>query len=182
MFTNWRTLPWLVFASVPDSMPISDYLRNLRSKIGHDLVFMPAITAVVINDAGEILLQRARDDGKWYLIGGSVDPGEEPAETVVREVWEETGVHVVPERIVGVYCQPPVRYPNGDEVTYLSVSFLCRAVGGEAHVHDDESLEVRYYAPDKLPPLNPSHHLCVDLAFRPEPGAYFRFEQSEGAA
>ncbi len=158
---------------------ISEYLRNLRAKIGHDMVFMPAVTAVVVNDRREILLHRAKDDGEWYLIGGSIDPGEEPAETVVREVWEETGVEVQPERIVGVYCQPPTRYANGDEITYLSVSFLCRAIGGQPHVHDDESLEVRFYPLDHLPRLNASHRLCIELALRDAAQAYFRFNGSE---
>jgi 8-oxo-dGTP pyrophosphatase MutT (NUDIX family) len=162
-------------------MAISEYLRNLRAKIGHEMVFMPSITAVVFNDQGEVLLQRAKDDGQWYLIGGSVDPGEEPAETVVREVWEETGVDVVPERIIGVYCHPPTRYPNGDAITYLAISFRCTAMGGEPHVHDDESLEVCYFPLDNLPPLNDSHQLCLKLALRDDPQAYFRFSASKVA-
>ena len=35
---------------------------------------------------------RGKPDGVWALPKGNLDPGERPAETAVREVWEETGV------------------------------------------------------------------------------------------
>ena len=98
-------------------MPISEYLKNLRARIGHDVLLTPGVAAVIVNDRGEVLLQRRSDDGRWGLPGGAMEPGEEPAETLVREVREETALEVVPERIVGVYSGPDfrVRYGNGDE-------------------------------------------------------------------
>ena len=50
----------------------------------------------------------------------------------VREVWEETGLHVAPTRILGLYGGPEchVRYRNGDEVSYLMVVFEARVIGG----------------------------------------------------
>ena len=77
-----------------------------------------------------MLLQRAADDGKWYTVGGAVDPGEEAADAVVREVLEETGLNVVPERMIGVYTDPLAVYRNGDEVLYVSTCFACRVVAG----------------------------------------------------
>jgi 8-oxo-dGTP diphosphatase len=162
-------------------MSISDYLRNLRARIGHDMVLMPGVAAIVINAAGEILVERARDSGEWWLPGGAIDPGEEPADAAVREVWEETGVHVVPERVVATYSEPLARYPNGDQVLYVSVSFLCRPVSGEAHVHDEESLEVGYFAPGALPPLTPHDRLRLERALRNDPQAHFLLNgKSEG--
>jgi 8-oxo-dGTP pyrophosphatase MutT (NUDIX family) len=35
---------------------------------------------------------QGKPDGVWALPKGNLDPGESPAETAVREVWEETGV------------------------------------------------------------------------------------------
>jgi 8-oxo-dGTP pyrophosphatase MutT (NUDIX family) len=35
---------------------------------------------------------RGKPEGVWALPKGNLDPGERPAETAVREVWEETGV------------------------------------------------------------------------------------------
>ena len=155
-------------------MAISDYLRQLRTKVGHDLLHVPAVTGIVINEAGEVLLHRSRDDGNWYLIGGAMDPGEEPAEAVVREVREETGLIVVPERIVDVHSSPLVVYPNQDRVIYVGVAFRCRPVGGELRVADDESLEVKYFPADKLPTTLPEHHRrCVKCTFEAREAAVF---------
>ena len=51
-----------------------------------------------MNERGDVLLHQSADDGNWYLIGGGMDPGEQPADAVVREVLEETGLEVIPER------------------------------------------------------------------------------------
>jgi len=157
-------------------MPISPYMRELRAKVGHDMLLQPGVAAVIINAAGQVLLQRRSDNGQWGLPGGIMEPGEEPAETLVREIREETALEVVPERIVGVYGGPEfvVRYPNGDEAAILSVTFLCRPVAGEARVNDDESLEIRYFAPDALPEMPPRHRMRIEDALRNDPRARFR--------
>src|SRR2546430_13281565 len=136
-------------------MPISEYLRKLREKIGHDLLLLPSITAIVFNDRGEVLLQHNADAKRWCLIGGVIDPGENLADCAVREVKEEAGIDVTVERIVGVHARPLVTYPNGDKVLYVSTSFLCRAKTGVPRVCDDESLDMRYFALHELPELIP---------------------------
>lgn len=142
-------------------MGISDYLAGLRAKVGHDLLMLPSASGVVINDAGELLLERRSDDGRWSVPSGVIDPGEQPADAIVREVLEETGVHVVVERLAGV-AMHPVRYPNGDECQYLNLWFRCRPVSGAARVADDESLAVGWYAPDALPPLDDYERLRIE--------------------
>jgi len=146
------------------AMPIPDFVKALRARVGNDLLFLPGVCGIVIDDAGRVLLHRRADTGAWAVIGGLLDPGEEPADAVVREVREETGVEVVPERIVGVYRTPRVVLPNGDQVQSVVTVFRCRPVGGEARVNDDESLEVRYFSPDELPPLRPDHRLRIEHA------------------
>ncbi|MBS4104677.1 NUDIX hydrolase, partial [Tsukamurella paurometabola] len=49
----------------------------------------------------------------------------------------------------------PVHYPNGDVAQYLTLLFLCRYVDGEAHVADDESLEIAWFRPESLPAMSP---------------------------
>jgi 8-oxo-dGTP diphosphatase len=159
-------------------MPISPYLKSLREKIGHDLVLVPGVTALVFNDAREVLLHRSTDDGRWYTIGGAIDPGEEPAQAAVREALEETGLRVVPERIIGVYADPMVTYPNGDRVLYVNTCFLCRVVGGKLGVGDDESLELRYFPPHDLPELLPTHRHRIEQALKGDEKAYFSWKPS----
>jgi len=145
-------------------MPISPYLRTLREKIGHDLLLLPSVTAIVFNDRGEVLLQKSRDTNDWRLIGGVLDPQENPADCAVREVQEEAGIDVTVERIVGVHARPLVTYPNGDKVLYISTSFRCRGKAGTPRVCDDESLEMRYFALRDLPELIPIDRRLIDLA------------------
>jgi len=140
-------------------MPISLYLKNLRSHIGRDLVLMPAVAALVRNEAGHVLFQRRTDDGLWSLPAGSVDPGETPSQALVREVQEETGLLVEPTRVVGVFGGSSFRvcYSNGDVVEYTTIVFECCTLSGELGGLDDETAELRYFSSAERPPLNPEY-------------------------
>lgn len=135
-------------------MATPEFITSLRVSVGRQLLWLPGVTAVVFDDEGRVLLGRRTDNGKWSLIGGIPDPGEQPATCAVREVHEETAVHCVAERVVLVQALDPVVYPNGDVCQYMDITFRCRAVGGEARVNDDESLDVGWYAVDALPQLD----------------------------
>jgi 8-oxo-dGTP pyrophosphatase MutT (NUDIX family) len=141
-------------------MPISDYFLTLREKIGTDWILSPGASALIFNEAGEILLQERSDNGQWHLIGGAADPGEDPVDAVIREVYEETSLRVLPERLIGVYsgAENTVTYGNGDRVAYTITAFQCRIVEGEARVNDEESLQVRFFALDQLPDSLPYKH------------------------
>ncbi|MER5213060.1 NUDIX domain-containing protein [Streptomyces sp. NPDC002838] len=135
-------------------MATPDFIRTIRASVGHELLWLPGVSAVVFDDEGRVLLNRRTDTRTWSLIGGIPEPGEQPAACAVREVQEETGVHCVVERVLIVQALNPVTYDNGDVCQYMDISFRCRAVGGDARVNDDESLEVGWFAVDALPGLN----------------------------
>ncbi|MFE3267056.1 NUDIX domain-containing protein [Streptomyces sp. NPDC059215] len=135
-------------------MATPDFIRTIRASAGHQLLWLPGVTAVVLDDEDRVLLGRRSDTGKWSVIGGIPDPGEQPAACAVREVLEETAVHCVVERVVLVQALDPVTYANDDTCQFMDVTFRCRAVGGEARVNDDESLEVGWFPVDALPELN----------------------------
>ncbi|MBZ4018874.1 NUDIX hydrolase [Streptomyces purpurogeneiscleroticus] len=134
-------------------MATPDFIREIRATAGHQLLWMPGVSAIVFDDEGRVLLGRRVDNGRWSIIGGIPEPGEQPAVTAVREVLEETAVHCVPERVLLVEALEPVTYPNGDRCQFMDICFLCRATGGEARVNDDESLEVGWFELDALPPM-----------------------------
>ncbi|QLJ01908.1 NUDIX domain-containing protein [Streptomyces sp. NEAU-sy36] len=134
-------------------MATPDFIRTLRATAGRQLLWLPGVTAIVFDDEGRVLLGRRSDTRRWSVIGGIPEPGEQPADCAVREVHEETAVHCVPERIVLVQALQPVTYDNGDVCQYMDITFRCKAVGGEARVNDDESLEVGWFAVDALPDL-----------------------------
>src|SRR5580658_8496704 len=106
-------------------MGISPYIKHLREKIGNEMLLLPAVSAIIVDEQGRVLLHRASDDGKWYTIGGAMEPGEEPAAAAAREALEETGLIVEPVRVVAVQASPLVVYPNEDQVRYVGISFLC---------------------------------------------------------
>lgn len=136
-------------------MPIPEYVRIIREKIGTDLLWLPGVAAVVVNETGEVLLGRRADTGEWASIAGILEPGEQPAEAIVREIREEAGVETEVVDLLAVRTDEPVHYPNGDVAQYLTLLFLCRHVAGEAHVADDESLEIAWFHPESLPPMSP---------------------------
>ncbi|MFI0926476.1 NUDIX hydrolase [Streptomyces sp. NPDC021012] len=155
-------------------MGTPDFIRELRETAGHQLLFLPGVSAVVLDDRGRVLLGKRADNGLWAIVGGIVDPGEQPADAVVREVHEETAVRCVPERIVLVETlRKPVVYPNGDICQYMDVTFRCRTVGGEARVNDDESTEVGWFEVDELPEMKRFSYLRIEKALADEP-TWFR--------
>lgn len=157
-------------------MAIPDFLAELRAQVGHRPLWLSAVVAVVRDDDGRVLLARRADDGRWAPVGGILDPGEQPADGVVRECLEETGVEVVPELLASTSVTPEVTYPNGDVTQYLVLTFRCRAVGGEARVNDDESLEVGWFPLDALPPMIEAEHQRLRDALECTGPAFFTRE------
>ncbi|MFF0200346.1 NUDIX domain-containing protein [Streptomyces sp. NPDC005017] len=150
-------------------MPTPDFIRTLRASAGRQLLWLPGVSAVVLDDAGRVLLGQRADNHRWCVISGIPDPGEQPAECAVREVYEETGVRCVVERIVAVRSTKEVTYPNGDRCQFMDVTVRCRAVGGEAVVGDDESLAVGWFEVDALPPMTASQQFRIKQALSDEP-------------
>jgi 8-oxo-dGTP pyrophosphatase MutT (NUDIX family) len=136
-------------------MPISDYLKGLRARVGHDLVLVPSVTAIVYDAQGRILLARHAEKDLWVAPGGSIDPHEAPADAVAREAYEETGLVVTPVAVLGVYGGPAfqVTYGNGDRVSYVMTVFECAVAGGTPRPDGVETRELRYVAQDELAAL-----------------------------
>lgn len=138
----------------------TNYIRDIRQKIGNTLLMSSGMSALIFNDAGQILVERRLDDGLWNFPSGAYEIGEEPAEIVVREVYEETGLLVRPTRLVGVYGGHDfVRtYPNGDVVAYIGFVFVCEIVSGDLQLDSSESLELCWVDPLNLPEPFTEHH------------------------
>lgn len=154
-------------------MPTPEFILDLRAKVGHDMLWLPGVTAVVFDADGRVLLVKRADNGRWALVTGILEPGEQPAVGALREVQEETAVVAVAERLLSVTALPLVEYFNGDRTRYLDVAFRCRAVSGEARVNDDESVDVGWFALDQLPDLLDRHHEAIRDALAPDGMARF---------
>lgn len=106
----------------------------------------PRLAAGVIPvlDGKAALVRRAMDPsrGLWVFPGGYVDMGEDVAEAARREVWEETGLHVRLERLLGVYSR------TGDEV--VLIVYVGQVIGGDLTAGDEE-IEAAWFAAEALP-------------------------------
>jgi 8-oxo-dGTP pyrophosphatase MutT (NUDIX family) len=136
----------------------------VRAKVGHDFLLATAATGLVFDDAGRVLLARHSNAGLWVAPGGAIDPDESPVDAVVREVFEETALHVEPVNLLGVFGGPSFRvhYANGDETGYVMVVFECRVLGGTPTPDGEEILELRWVAPDEIGSL-PSSRWASEL-------------------
>lgn len=104
-------------------------------------------SAILFDDTGtRVLLTKRSDNGLWCLPGGRVDPGESVAESVEREVLEETHLRVSIKRLVGVYSDPDqlVVYPDGNKVHIIVLSFLVERISGQISL-SNETTDIRFF-------------------------------------
>lgn len=133
---------------------------TLERDASRALGLRPAVSAVIFDRRGRLLLQQRSDGGQWGLPGGSVEIGESVREAVVREVREETGLTVAARRLVGVYSAPAlqlVRYPDGNVWHYVSMCFECTVRRGTLQTCD-ETLALEYFPLRRLPSTLLAHH------------------------
>jgi ADP-ribose pyrophosphatase YjhB (NUDIX family) len=131
---------------------MSDYVRGLRDRLGSGLLLLPSVSAIVRDEQGRLLLARHLDADAWVTPGGAVEPGETPAQAVIREAREETGLDVVPVELLGVYGGPDfhVTYSNGDVVAYVGTAFRCHIIGGELGADGTETSDARFFGEEAV--------------------------------
>lgn len=133
-------------------MAISPYFARLRERIGHDLLLIPTVAVLPIDDARRVLLVRHVHSGQWATIGGAIEPDEAPAEAAVREAREEAGVELELTGLVTALGGPDyrLRYPNGDECACVVSVYSARVVGGRAAPDFDETSEVGWFGAEEI--------------------------------
>ena len=140
-----------------------DYFNDPNAPKANSIV--PSVTAIVPNERGELLLVHKTDNDLWALPGGAMDVGESMAETVAREVKEETGIDVAVIGVVGIYTNPNhvMAYDDGEVRQQCSICFTTRMLGGQLAT-SSETKEVRFVDPGDLDALNihPSMRLRID--------------------
>ena len=130
-----------------------DYIRWIRGKVGHEKVILTYAGGIILNEKGEALLQRRGDNNRWGFSGGAIELGETPEETAVREAKEETGLDVETGRLIGIYTDSNLVYPNGDQAHSIMIAYELKPVGGELSCDRQETLELKYFAKEDKPEL-----------------------------
>ena len=158
-------------------MPTPDFVLELRAQIGHAPLPLVGVTAVVLReDSGRgtlVLLGRRADNGALQPVSGIVEPGEEPADTAVREVHEEAGVSARVTRLALVHQMPRVMYANGDAVDYLTLTFRCEWVAGDPFPADGELTEVGWFSIHDLSGVDGDHRRRIAAALSPDAQTVF---------
>jgi ADP-ribose pyrophosphatase YjhB (NUDIX family) len=124
----WRVLPlW-------SQVVLSRIIRPL---------FQVFAAAVILDENKNIFLVKSTYQRfhPWGLPGGSLEYGEHPEEAVIREVWEETGLHVCIERLLLVNSWSPDR---------VGLYYFCRITDG-IFCPSDEVSEFAYFSLENLP-------------------------------
>lgn len=126
-----------------------DYYHDPGAPAANSLVV--GSSAVVVDDEGRILLQRRSDSGNWALPGGAMDIGETFAQSVIREVKEESGFDVRTDRIVGIYSDPGhvFAYNDGEVRQEFNICLACTIIDGKLAV-SSESTDVRFFSLDEV--------------------------------
>ncbi|EPI4958249.1 TPA: NUDIX domain-containing protein [Vibrio parahaemolyticus] len=153
-------------------MSASNYIKEIRSKIGTMPLLIPSVAGVILNEDQELLLQQ-KSDNTWSLPAGMIEPQESPVQGLVREVREETGLAIKVERLLGVFGGEGFgfTYPNGDQVEYTVIMFKC-VVGSQLQTAlDDETVSLKWFSKGNLPKLELPYPL--ESLFAENESAYF---------
>lgn len=104
-------------------MGIAAHIARLRAVVGHELLLLPSVSVLPVDETGRILLVREAGHDGWGTLGGAVEPGESPAAAAVREAREEISADIQLIRLLDVLggpepgspcpcCAQPAGYDN----------------------------------------------------------------------
>ena len=128
------------------------YIIKIREQLGHELILIPSVAAVIKNGQGDILFQYPGGNtgvcqlerlnlGKLRRSSNSGSMGRNRIESTSKKkrgIWRERFRHI---------------YPNGDQVEYIVVVFECEITSGKLKSIDGESLKLQYFSFSEKPTL-----------------------------
>ena len=147
-----------------------DYIADLRARIGNDPVNLMGACGLICDPQGRLLLQRLAGRDVWGLPGGLCELAEAPAQTLRREVFEETRLHVHAATLLDLLTTPLRTLPNGHQVSFYTAIYRVDDWSGVPTPDGIEGVELAFFGAHELPSL------------RGQPGEYARawlIEQAE---
>ena len=132
---------------------MSDYLKELREKVGHMPLVLPHAVVILFNERNEVLLEERSDDGYFDFPGGGIDLQESGEEAARRELLEETGLIADKLVLFNVYTGEITKYVyfNGDVIYGVDLVYLCHSFSGELKPQLEEVKSLGFYNLNDLP-------------------------------
>lgn len=134
---------------------MSDYIMDLRKEVGHRPILQLGASVIVVNDKGQILLEKRSDTHNYSYPGGSVELGEKVEEAAKREMYEEVGLIANSLQFFTIASGEELhfKYPNGDEVYNVDIVYICKDYSGNLKAEESEVEELKWFDIDKLPEI-----------------------------
>lgn len=134
---------------------MEDYIKTIRSKVGHMPILSVACGVIIENEKEEILLQERSDTLDFGIPGGGMELGENLKQAAVREIREETGIELSEKELdlFGIFSGKNgyTKYPNGDETYYTVVVFRSKVKNDVKPKCDSESISLNFFNRNELP-------------------------------
>ncbi|MUT68807.1 NUDIX hydrolase [Paenibacillus sp. NEAU-GSW1] len=128
------------------------YIESLRQMIGNSPIILVRPSILILNQTGEILLVRYKDE-TWGVPGGMMELGESVEECAIREVKEEIGLTINKLELYGVFSGNHLytKLRNGHEYYNVVIGYICTHYEGEIKPDGMEVIEAKFFEPTKLP-------------------------------
>lgn len=141
----------------PSGLSPDDVYEWSRNEFGYATPKVD-VRAFIVSEGRVLLIRETADDGRWSLPGGWADVNDSPADSVIREVREESGYEARVVRVLGVLDREKQGHLPPFPYHVYKLYFHCEIVGGEPRPNE-ESSESAFFAPDSLPELSVSRVL-----------------------
>ena len=141
--------------------------EHIRTLLRKDFAYVtPKVgaDAAIFDIEGRVLLIDRTDGTGWCTPCGWLDPNERPADAAIREAFEETGLKVNANQLVGVFT-----HLAGDKNishSHIAVVYLCEPIGGQLNQDSDEVLDVKYWRIDEVPKWHGLQEKLVRAAYK----------------
>tara|TARA_Y100001970_G_C14253843_1_gene873685 strand:+ start:24 stop:497 length:474 start_codon:yes stop_codon:yes gene_type:complete len=128
------------------------------------------VAVTLINNQGEVLLERRSDCGWWGITGGSLEIGETVEECAIREIKEECDIKISKNslNLVNIYSNPKqgrvVQYPD-NRIHLIDIIYFSKT-NETVFKTSEESLELKFFKFENLPKylIPPSIHPLKDIS------------------
>ncbi|MFN8636510.1 MAG: NUDIX domain-containing protein [Chloroflexota bacterium] len=147
-------------------LPLADVSAMFDDEGWHRVSPALGVDNVVLDEHGQLLLLKRRDNQHWCMPGGIAEIGQTPAEAALKELWEEAGLRGEIVRLLGVFDGRLWGSRTRVHMIHLVYLVQCADLTPAPGV---EMLEAGFFSPNALPdPMHSGHGrrapFCVELA------------------